>query len=113
MKRLNLERGKEELNSTGGNHLCGHFLRELAREHLPKNFQIRLSDAISDHDILLTLTGMLYDAEENFAHFAQESFNIKRNLRRHCSGKSKATQAKARTSTLVSSIISAPAEPSP
>ena len=53
---------------------------------------------------------MLYDTEENFAHFAQESFIIKRNLRRHCSGKSKATQAKARTSTLVSSIISATAE---
>ena len=67
MKRLKLERGKEELNSTG-NHLCGHFLREPAREHLPKNFQIRRSDAISDRDILLTLTGMLCNARTDFTN---------------------------------------------
>jgi hypothetical protein len=30
MKRLKLERGKEELISTGGNYLCGHILRESA-----------------------------------------------------------------------------------
>jgi len=53
MKRLKPERGKEELNSTGGNHLCGHFLRGPAREQLPTNFQNRRSDAISDRDILL------------------------------------------------------------
>ena len=68
MKRLKLERGKEELNSTGGNYLCGHFLREPAREHLPKNFQIRRSDAISDRDILLTLTGMLCNARTDFTN---------------------------------------------
>jgi len=59
MKRLKLERGKEELNSTGGNHLCGHYLRGAAREHLPANFQSRRKGAISDRDILLTMTGML------------------------------------------------------
>ena len=68
MKRLKLERGKEELNSTGGNHLCGHFLREPAHEHLPKNFQIRRSDAISDRDILLTLTAMLCNARTDFTN---------------------------------------------
>ena len=68
MKRLKLERGKEELNSTGGNYLCGHFLLEPAREHLPKNFQIRRSDAINDRDILLTLTGMLCNARTDFTN---------------------------------------------
>lgn len=66
MKRLKLKRGKEELNSTGGNYLCGHFLRSLAREHLPANFQIRRSDAISDRDILLTMTGMLCNSRTDF-----------------------------------------------
>jgi len=68
MKRLKLARGKEELNSTGGNHLCGHFLRAAAREHLPANFQCRRSDAISDRDILLTLTGMLCNSRTDFTH---------------------------------------------
>ena len=47
------------MNSTGGNHLPGHFLREAAREHLQRSFQICRSDAISDRDILLTMTGMV------------------------------------------------------
>ena len=75
MKRLKPERGKEELNSTGGNHLCGHFLREPAREHLPKNFQIRRSDAISDRDILLTLTGMLCNARSDWMSCLQTAAN--------------------------------------
>ena len=39
MKRLKLERGKEELIGTGGNYLCGHILRESAQSLLPENFQ--------------------------------------------------------------------------
>ena len=66
MKRLKLGRGKEELNSTGGNHLCGSFIREAARTHLPANFQSRRSDAISDRDILLTMTGMLCNSRTDF-----------------------------------------------
>ena len=66
MKRLKLKRGKEELNSTGGNHLCGYFLHNIAREHLPVNFQSRRSDAISDRDILLTMTGMLCNSRTDF-----------------------------------------------
>jgi len=66
MKRLKLERGKEELSSTGGNHLCGHFLRGAAREHLPANFQDRRKGAISDRDILLTMTGMLCNSRTDF-----------------------------------------------
>lgn len=66
MKRLNLERGKEELISTGGNHACGHFLREAARRHLPANFQQRREGAISDRDILLTMTGMLSNSRTDF-----------------------------------------------
>lgn len=38
MKRLILERGKEELISMGGNYLCGHILRDLARKHLSEDF---------------------------------------------------------------------------
>ena len=38
MKQLKLERGKEELISTGGNYLCGHILQGLARKHLPEDF---------------------------------------------------------------------------
>jgi len=68
MKRLKLERGKEELNSTGGNHLCGHFLREAAREHLPANFQSRRKGAISDRDILMTMTGMLCNSRTDFTN---------------------------------------------
>lgn len=66
MKRLKLERGKEELCSTGGNHLCGHFLRAHAFAGLPANFQKRRSDAISDRDILLTMTGMLCNSRTDF-----------------------------------------------
>ena len=67
MKRVKLERGKEELISTGGNHLCSHFLREASfRKHLPTNFQSRRKDAISDRDILMTMTGMLCNARTDF-----------------------------------------------
>jgi hypothetical protein len=66
MKRLNLERGKEELISTGGNRACGYFLREAARGHLPLNFQQRREGAISDRDILLTMTGILSNSRTDF-----------------------------------------------
>ena len=57
---------QEELNSTGGNHLCVHFLREPRGSTLPANFQSRRSDAISDRDILLTMTGMLCNSRTDF-----------------------------------------------
>lgn len=75
MKRLKLARGKEELSSTGGNELCGHFLRQGAIEHLPENFQQRRRDAISDRDILLTMTGMLCNGRTDFTdvgHYSQD-----------------------------------------
>lgn len=71
MKRLRLERGKEELISTGGNYLCGQFIRELAQKHLPKDFQSRREGAIKDRDILMTLTGMLCDARSDFTNVNQ------------------------------------------
>jgi len=71
MKHLKLERGKEELISTGGNYLCGHILRELAREQLPEDFQTRREGAISDRDILLTMTGMLCDGRSDFTNVNQ------------------------------------------
>ena len=71
MKQLKLERGKEELISTGGNYLCGHILRELAREQLPEDFQLRREGAISDRDVLLTMTGMLCDGRSDFTNVNQ------------------------------------------
>ena len=65
MKQLKLERGKEELISTGGNYLCGHILQGLARKHLPEDFQLRREGAISDRDILLTMTGMICDGRSD------------------------------------------------
>jgi len=73
MKKLILERGKEELISTGGNYLCGHILMEQARKHLPENFQSRREGAISDRDVLLTLTGMLCDGRSDFTNVNQYS----------------------------------------
>ena len=71
MKRLKLERGKEELISTGGNYLCGHILRELAREQLPEGFQSRREGAISDRDVLLTMTGLLCNGRSDFTNVNQ------------------------------------------
>lgn len=68
MKRLKLERGKEELISTGGNYLCGHILRESAQSVLPKNFQTRREGSISDRDILMTMTGILCDGRSDFTN---------------------------------------------
>ncbi len=65
MKRLKLKRGKEELTSTGGNHLCGLLLKA-ASAVLPKNFQQRRSDAISDRSLLKTLIGMLCNGRTDF-----------------------------------------------
>ena len=71
MKRLKLEQGKEELISTGGNYLCGHILRELAREQLPEGFQSRREGAISDRDVLLTMTGLLCNGRSDFTNVNQ------------------------------------------
>ena len=66
MKRFIFKKGKEELNSTGGNHLCGHFLQEATLRHIPENFQSYRSDAISDRNCLLTMTGMLCNSRTDF-----------------------------------------------
>jgi hypothetical protein len=66
MKAYKLRIGKGELNSTGGNHLCGMLLGNQARQTLPENFQPRRSDAISDRDILLTQIGLHCNARTDF-----------------------------------------------
>ena len=71
-QNLQLSRGNEELISSGGNALLGRYLRPLARTHLPTNFQPRRSDAISDRDILLTMTGMLCRAYPKSAFFESD-----------------------------------------
>ena len=68
VQKLELSRGNEELVSTGGNALCGHYLGPLAEAHLTVNFQPRRSDAISDRDILLTMAGMFCNARSGFAN---------------------------------------------
>ena len=67
-QKLKLSRGNEELVSSGGNALCGHYLMHLADAHLPAKLQPRRSDAISDRYILLTITGMLCNARTDFAN---------------------------------------------
>jgi hypothetical protein len=66
MKRYKLRTGKGELNSTGGNHLCGLLLEDHATQAIPSNFQPRRSDAIADRDILLTEIGLLCNGRTDF-----------------------------------------------
>ena len=71
MKQFKLERGKEELLGTGGNYLCGQFIGEPAQTHLPKDFQSRREGAISDREVLMTMTGMLCDGRSDFTNVKQ------------------------------------------
>lgn len=66
MKHYRLKTGKGELNSTGGNHLCGLLLGNLPKTTLPSNFQPRRSDAIADRDILLSQIGLLCNGRNDF-----------------------------------------------
>jgi hypothetical protein len=68
MKQPKLERGKEDLISTGGNYLCGHILRLHAQAGLPENFQSRRSGAISDREVLMAMTGILCDGRSDFTN---------------------------------------------
>ena len=70
MKRLKLKRGKEELTSTGGNYLCGLLLSAVSGL-LPKNFQKRRRDAISDRSLLKCLIGMLCNGRTDFTDINQ------------------------------------------
>jgi len=66
MKHYKLKTGKGELNSTGGNHLCGLLLGNLPETTLPPNFQPRRTDAITDRDILLSQIGLLCNGRTDF-----------------------------------------------
>ena len=65
-KRFKLKKGKEELNSTGGNYICGQMIPEEALEQIPENFQPRRKDAIGDRSVLMTLIGMLCNSRTDF-----------------------------------------------
>ncbi len=65
-KRFKLKRGKEVLNSTGGNCIAGQMIPDEAHKQLPENFQRRRRDCISDRSILMTLVGMLCNARTDF-----------------------------------------------
>lgn len=67
-KGLNLEQGKEEIISTGGNALCGVYLQDIPNSVLPQNFQNRRSDAISDKDILFTTIGILTNSRTDYTN---------------------------------------------
>jgi len=58
-KKYKLVRGKADLNSNAGNYLSGAILASARAEKHLEDFQKRRSDAISDHDLLLTLTGLM------------------------------------------------------
>jgi hypothetical protein len=65
MKRYKIWRGKDDLNSTGGNYFCGLILKKLTHI-LPINFSKRRSDAIRDRDILMSQVGLLCNARTDF-----------------------------------------------
>ena len=65
-KRFKLKRGKEVLNSTGGNYIAGQMIPDEAPKQIPESFQSRRRDAISDRSILMTLVGMLCNARTDF-----------------------------------------------
>ena len=65
-KRFKLKKGKEVLNSTGGNYIAGQMIPDEAPEQIPENFQPRRRDSISDRSILMTLVGMLCNARTDF-----------------------------------------------
>jgi hypothetical protein len=65
-KKYKLERGKADLNSSAGNYLTGAILASAGPDEQLKDFQKRRNDAISDHDILLTLTGLLCNSYTDF-----------------------------------------------
>lgn len=66
MKRYKVKKGKGELNSTGGNYLCGMLLEGHAKRSLPENFHPRRSDAIGDRSVLLTMIGLLSNGRSDF-----------------------------------------------
>jgi hypothetical protein len=66
VKHISITKGKSELISTGGNHLCGLIFRKELRSALPKNFTKKRADAISDRDVLSTQIGLLCNARNDF-----------------------------------------------
>ena len=85
MKQYKILRGKDDLNSTGGNYFSGLILRGLTKI-LPADFQVRRKDAITDRDILMSQIGLLCNARTDFNDVElykhdklfQDSFGIQR-----------------------------------
>ena len=67
-KQFQLEQGKDEIISAGGNAIAGSYLRDIFRSCIPKNFISQRTDAISDRDILATMTGLLSNAHTDFTN---------------------------------------------
>lgn len=83
---MKVKQGKADLTSTGGNVVAGHVLTGVdTHKHLP-DFQHRRADAISDHDILMTMVGMLANGRTDFCDVElyrydevfKQSYGIKR-----------------------------------
>jgi len=66
MKQITIGKGKSELVSTGGNHLCGMLFRNEAQPTLPENLTPKRKDAISDRDVLSAQVGLLCNARNDF-----------------------------------------------
>ena len=67
-KQFQLEQGKDEIISAGGNAIAGSYLKAIFRSSIPENFVTRRADAISDRDILATMTGLLSNAHTDFTN---------------------------------------------
>lgn len=67
-KQFLLEQGKDEIISTGGNAIAGSYLKAIFASSIPENFIVRRADAISDRDILATMTGLLSNAQTDFTN---------------------------------------------
>ena len=67
-KPFQLEQGKDEIISAGGNVIAGSYLNAIFNSSIPENFIDRRADAISDRDILATMTGLLSNAHTDFTN---------------------------------------------
>ena len=67
-KQFILEQGKDEIISAGGNAVAGSYLNAIFRSSIPENFIDGRADAISDRDVLATMTGLLSNAHTDFTN---------------------------------------------
>lgn len=83
---MKVKQGKADLTSTGGNVVAGHVLASVNTHKQLPDFQRRRADAISDHDILMSMVGLICNGRTDFCdvelyredELFKQSFGIKR-----------------------------------